>query len=152
MTSVAQAAKPAARPASGRDYAQLLLLSAMWGGSFPLIKVAVSGLPPLWVASGRIALGAIALLVFMRLRARSLPRGRAVWARLAFMGLVGNVAPFALISWGELHVASGIAAILMAMVPAMVVVVAHFRLPDEPLTLGKSLGILLGLAGTLVLI
>ena len=56
MTSVAQAAKPAARPASGRDYAQLLLLSAMWGGSFPLIKVAVSGLPPLWVASARIAL------------------------------------------------------------------------------------------------
>jgi len=152
MTSVAQAAKPAARPASRRDYAQLLLLSAMWGGSFPLIKLGVAGLPALWVASGRIALGAIALLVFLRLRARTLPRGRSVWARLAFMGLVGNVAPFALISWGEIHVASGIAAILMAMVPAMVVVVAHFRLPDEPLTLGKSFGVLLGLTGTLVLI
>src|SRR5262249_26263200 len=39
-----------------------------------------------------------------------------------------------------------------AMVPMMVVVVAHFRLPDEPLTLGKSLGVILGIAGTLVLI
>jgi drug/metabolite transporter (DMT)-like permease len=152
MAADQPAAKPAARLASGRDYALLLLLSAMWGGSFPLIKLAVSSLPPLWIASGRISLGALALLVVMRLRARRLPRGRAVWARLAFMGIVGNIAPFALIGWGEINVPSGIAAILMAMVPMMVVLIAHFRLPDEPLTFGKSIGVGLGIAGTLVLI
>ncbi len=145
-------ARPAARMASGRDYALLLFLSAMWGGSFPLIKVAVGSLPPLWVAGGRIALGALALLAFMTIRGTRLPRGRAVWARLGYMGVVGNIAPFALISWGEQRVPSGVAAILMAMVPMMVVVVAHFRLPDEPLTLGKSIGVALGIAGTLVLI
>lgn len=138
--------------ASGRDYALLLFLSAMWGGSFPLIKVAVGSLPPLWVAGGRIALGALALLAFVTIRGTRLPRGRAVWARLGYMGVVGNIAPFALISWGEQRVPSGVAAILMAMVPMMVVVVAHFRLPDEPLTLGKSIGVALGIAGTLVLI
>ena len=152
MSAETTTARPIVRSASGRDYGLLLLLSAMWGGSFPLIKLAVASLPALWVAGGRISLGALALLAVMGLRGSSLPRGRAVWARLAFMGLVGNVAPFALISWGEIHVASGIAAILMAMVPMMVVVVAHFRLPDEPLTLGKSIGVALGIAGTLVLI
>ena len=152
MATADPTAKPAARVASGRDYALLLSLSAMWGGSFPLIKVAVGSLPPRWVAGGRIGLGALALMCFMAVRGTRLPRGRAVWARLGYMGVAGNIAPFALISWGEQRMPSGIAAILMAMVPMMVVVVAHFRLPDEPLTFGKSIGVVLGIVGTLVLI
>ena len=148
----AEAGKPAARAADGRDYMLLLFLSALWGWSFPLIKLGVATLPPLWVASGRIALGGIALLTYMLIRGTRLPRGRAVWMRLAYMGIVGNILPFGLISWGEVRVPSGVAAILMAMVPMMVVVVAHFRLPDEPLTLGKTVGVVLGIVGTLVLI
>jgi drug/metabolite transporter (DMT)-like permease len=61
--------------ASGPDFALLLLLSAIWGGSFPLIKIAVGDLPPLWVAAGRISLGGLALLVILRLRGATLPRG-----------------------------------------------------------------------------
>ena len=146
------ATKPVARVASGRDYLLLLFLSALWGWSFPLIKIGVATLPPLWVASGRISLGAITLLIYMLIRGTRLPRGRSTWLRLGYMGIVGNILPFGLISWGEVRVASGVAAILMAMVPIMVVVVAHFRLPDEPLTLGKSLGMILGVIGTVVLI
>src|ERR1041385_6036327 len=150
--SAEAAGKPAARSADGRDYLLLLFLSALWGWSFPLIKIGVSTLPPLWVASGRITLGAVALLTYMTIRGTRLPRGRAVWLRVGYMGIVGNILPFALISWGEVHVASGIAGILMALVPMMVVVVAHFRLPDEPLTFGKTLGVILGIIGTIVLI
>ncbi len=146
------ALKPAERSASGQDYVLLLFLSALWGLSFPLIKIGVTSLPPLWVASGRISLGALALLGFMLIRGTRLPRGRATWKRLGFMGIVGNIVPFALIGWGEQRVPSGVAAILMALVPMMVVVVAHFRLPDEPLTFGKTLGVVLGIAGTIVLI
>ncbi|HSY88267.1 MAG TPA: DMT family transporter [Verrucomicrobiae bacterium] len=144
--------RPTPLAASGRDYALLLLLSAMWGGSFLLIKLAVATLPPLWVASLRITVGGLALLLVLRLRRLALPRGRAVWARLAFMGILGNLAPFALIGWGELQVASGLAAILMAMVPLMVMVIAHFRVPDEPLTPGKTLGVGLGILCVIVLI
>jgi drug/metabolite transporter (DMT)-like permease len=139
--------------AGGRVFAELILLSAIWGGSFPLIKIAVAGLPPLWLAGGRIALGGLALLIVLRLRGGRLPRGGLpVWGRLAFMGIVGNVLPFALIGWGEIQVPSGVAAILMAMVPLMVVVVAHFRVPDEPLTGAKLVGVALGIAGIVVLI
>ena len=138
--------------ASSADRAILLLLSAIWGASFPLIRIAVQSLPPLWVAAGRISLGGAALLAVLFLRGGRLPRGAAVWARLAFLGLIGNLAPFALISWGEQAVTGGEAAILMAMVPLMVVLVAHLRVADEPLTPGKLLGVGLGIAGTLVLI
>lgn len=138
--------------ASSADKALLLLLSAIWGGSFPLIRIAVQSLPPLWVAAGRISLGGVALLAVLYLRGGRLPRGGAVWARLAFLGLIGNLAPFALISWGEQVVTAGEASILMAMVPLMVVLVAHLRVADEPLTAGKLLGVGLGIVGTLVLI
>ena len=146
------AVRQPALTASGADKALLLLLSAIWGGSFPLIRIAVGSLPPLWVVAGRISLGDAALLAVLFLAGGRLPRGTGVWARLAFMGVFGNLAPFALISWGEQEVASGVAAILMAMVPLMVVLVAHFRVPDEPLTRAKWLGVVLGIAGTLVLI
>jgi drug/metabolite transporter (DMT)-like permease len=152
MAAEPAAPKPAARAADSRDYLLLLILSALWGWSFPLIKLGVATLPPLWVASGRISLGAVALLCYMLIRGTRLPRGRATWMRLGYMGIVGNILPFGLISWGEVRVPSGVAAILMAMVPMMVVVVAHFRLPDEPLTFGKSLGVVLGIVGTIVLI
>lgn len=146
------AKRQTALAASGADKVLLLVLSGIWGGSFPLIRIAVASLPPLWVAAGRIGLGSAALLAVLFLAGGRLPRGARVWARLAFMGVFGNLAPFALISWGEREVASGIAAILMAMVPLMVVLVAHFRVPDEPLTGAKLLGVALGIAGTLVLI
>jgi drug/metabolite transporter (DMT)-like permease len=144
--------RPRPLTAAGADHARLLLLSAIWGGSFPLIKLAVAGLPPLWVAAFRIALGGMAILLLLRLRGLNLPSGRKVWARLAFMGIIGNAVPFALIAWGEIQVGSGLAAILMAMVPLMVVVIAHFRVPDEPLTRGKILGMGLGFGGVVVLI
>ncbi len=152
MTGPLRAARSAPLVASGRDYLLLLGLSAIWGGSFLLVKIAVAGLPPLWVAAIRITLGGVAVLTLVRLRGLSLPRGRAVWVRLVFMGIVGNVAPFALIAWGELQVASALAAILMAMVPLLVVVIAHFCVPDESLTEGKVLGVGLGFAGIAVLI
>jgi len=144
--------RPKPLAASGPDYARLLLLSVIWGGSFLLIKIGVASLPPIWVAATRITIGGLALLLLLRLRGLGLPRGRGVWPRLAFIGIIGNLLPFTLIGWGELQVASGLAAILMAMVPLIVVIIAHYAIPDEPLTPGKLLGIILGLAGVLVLI
>jgi len=152
LTRLPGVVRPAPLVASGRDHLLLLALSAFWGGSFLLVKLAVASLPPLWIAALRITLGGVAVLLLVHLRGLSLPRGRAVWARLAFMGIVGNVAPFALIAWGELEVASGLAAILMAMVPLLVVVIAHFHLPEERLTAGKTLGVAFGFAGVVVLI
>lgn len=145
-------AQPSPLAASRQDYLLLVLLSAMWGGSFLLIKIAVGSLPPLWVAALRIAIGGLALLLVVRLRGLRLPRGWRVWSRLGFMGVIGNLLPFTLIGWGELQVASGLAAILMAMVPLMVMVIAHFIVPDEPLTPGKIAGIVLGTGGVVVLI
>ena len=146
------ATKPVARAASGRDYLLLLFLSALWGWSFPLIKIGVATLPPLWVASGRIG-PRRCHLADLHADPRHAAAARASHLAAArLMGIVGNHPALRPYQLGRVRVASGVAAILMAMVPMMVVVVAHFRLPDEPLTFGKSLGVILGIIGTLVLI
>lgn len=137
---------------SQRDYALLLLLGALWGASFLLIKIAVASVPPLTVAAGRILVGALFMGAVLALRRASLPSDAGVWAKLALMGTVGTVLPFALINWGETHIDSGLAAILMSAVPMFTIVLAHFLGAGERITLGKVAALILGGSGVVVLI
>ena len=137
---------------SRRDYLLLLSLGAIWGGSFFLIKLAVATVPPVTVAAGRILVGALLMGAVLAARRVALPGDRRVWAKLALMGTVGTVLPFALINWGETHIDSGLAAILMSAVPLLTIVLGHFLRKDEPFTGGKALALVLGGIGVVVLI
>jgi drug/metabolite transporter (DMT)-like permease len=134
------------------DYLQLLLLGAVWGSSFLLIKLAVETIPPITVAAARIAIGAIVLALIVAARSRSWPRGRRQWLLLFVMGLVGNIIPFSLINWGETRIDSGLTAILMSTVPLATIMLAPAFVRDEPVTSGKLVGATLGMAGVAVLI
>ncbi|MGH7184991.1 MAG: DMT family transporter, partial [Pseudomonadota bacterium] len=136
----------------GNDYLLLLLLAAVWGSSFLFIKLAVATLPPISVAAGRIGIGAIALLVLALARGARWPTARSDWRKLIAMGLFGNIVPFSLINWGETHIDSGIAAILMTIVPLATIVMAHYFAKDEPLSLPKMAGVALGMAGVVILV
>jgi drug/metabolite transporter (DMT)-like permease len=137
---------------SRRDYLLLLSLGAVWGGSFFLIKLAVATVPPVTVAAGRILVGALLMGAVLALRRVPLPGSGIVWAKLALMGTLGTVLPFALINWGETHIDSGLAAILMSAVPLLTIVLGHFVRSDEPITGGKTIALVLGGAGVMVLI
>jgi drug/metabolite transporter (DMT)-like permease len=136
----------------GRDYALLLLLGAIWGGSFLLIKLAIATVPPVTVAAGRIVIGALFMGALLAVKGARLPASRLLWAKLALMGTIGTVLPFALINWGETHIDSGLAAILMSAVPVLTIGFGHFVRSDERITAGKALALALGGAGVLVLI
>ncbi len=130
----------------------LIVLAFIWGSSFTLIKMIVTALPPLSLTFWRIATAAMVLLAAARLRGEGLPRDVGTWGWILLAGLTGNVLPFALISWGEERIDSGLAAILIAITPITVVVLAHFLTHDERLTWRRSLGVMLGFSGVLVLI
>jgi drug/metabolite transporter (DMT)-like permease len=134
------------------DYLLLLLLAAVWGSSFLFIKLAVATVPPITVAAGRIAVGATALVLLALARGARWPTNRADWLKLIAMGVVGNIVPFSLINWGETHIDSGIAAILMTTVPLATIVMAHFLATDEPLRPPNILAVLFGMAGVVVLV
>lgn len=135
------------------EFALLVLLALVWGSSFLFIKVAVdNGLPPMTLATLRIAVGALILVGLARWRGQAWPRGRALWVRLTFLGIIGNSLPFFLIGWGEQFTTSQLAAILMATIPLLVVVLAHLMTQDEKLSLLKVAGVLCGMAGVIVLV
>lgn len=134
------------------DYLLLLLLGAVWGSSFLLIKVAVATIPPITVATGRIGIGAIVLALMVAARGRAWPRDKCSWLLLLVMGTIGNAIPFSLINWGETHIDSGLTAILMSTVPLATIMLAPAFVHDEPVTPGKLLGVAFGMAGVAVLI
>ncbi len=134
-----------------RDYVLLVTLAAIWGSSFMFIKLAVVEIPPVTIAAVRIAIAAGILFVIARMAGQTLPHGRGIWVTIVISAIIGNVAPFILISWGQEQIDSGLAAILMATMPLTTVLLAHVFTSDEKLTVRKALGVGLGLAGLLVL-
>lgn len=126
---------------------QLLLLSAIWGSSYALIKVAVAGITPLTLVAGRLVLGAVFLLLTARLLGLRLPRERSMLLHLALMAVTGNILPFVLIAWAEVRVSSSLAAILNATTPFFTLLLAVSVLRTERLTLGKLIGIGVGFLG-----
>lgn len=134
------------------EWAMLLALSVLWGGSFFFTALAVRELPPLIIVTLRVGLAALLLLAVNRFLGVALPRDRRIWAAFLGMGLLNNAVPFCLIVWGQTHIASGLAAILNATTPLATVVVAHLLTPDEKMTGNRLAGVLVGLLGVVVML
>ncbi len=137
---------------TGRAWLLLLALSVLWGGSFFFVGVAVHELPPLTIAASRVGLAALALLAVLRLSGVALPRDPLVWRAFLVMGLLNNVIPFSLIIWAQGQIPSGLASILNATTPISTALVAHAFTTDEKLTPNRAAGVLLGLAGVVILL
>ena len=80
-----------------------------------------------------------------------LPRGREVWLRFAFLGVVNIVVPFTLISWGQQYLPTGLAAVINAMVPLFTIVLASLVLHDEAITPARLGGLVIGFSGVVLL-
>lgn len=132
--------------------ALLVLLAAIWSSSFMFIKIGVATIPPATMVACRMLLAAIILLAYVRVQGHRIPLTMAAWSTFAFVGVVGNVIPFWLISWGEIVVDSGLAAILMGTMPVATVLLAHAFTTDERLTPRRGAGVVLGFAGTILLV
>ncbi|SDE05263.1 EamA domain-containing membrane protein RarD [Rhodospira trueperi] len=135
-----------------KEWAMLLSLSLLWGGSFFFVGVAVQALPPLTIVAARVGLAAPVLWMAVFALRRPIPRDPAVWAAFAVMGVLNNVIPFSLIVWGQTQIPSGLASILNATTPLFTVVVAGLLLADERFSAHKGLGVAIGFAGVVVLI
>jgi drug/metabolite transporter (DMT)-like permease len=135
-----------------REWAMLLGLSVLWGGSFFFAGVALKELPPFTVVALRVSIAAVILNIVVRAWRLEVPRSRAVGAAFFGMGLLNNAIPFSLIAWGQTHIASGLAAILNATTPLSTVVVAHFLTRDEKMTVNRAAGVFIGLAGVVLMI
>jgi len=135
-----------------KDWAMLLLLSFLWGGSFFFIGVAVTELPPLTIVTLRVGIAAITLWAVVLAAGYKVPKTLKLWRTFFVMGLLNNVIPFALIVWGQTHIGAGLASIINATTPLFTVLIAGTFLLDEHMTAQKIIGVLVGLLGVIVLI
>ena len=135
----------------GRDWSMLLCLSVLWGGSFFFYKILAPSVPPLTVVLGRAVISALLLHAVLAARGERLRLPLRRWAEIGWLAFLTNALPFALFAWSEHHISSGLASVLNATTPIFSVLVAA-SYGIERLRAGRLAGVLLGLAGTLVVV
>lgn len=139
---------PAIMPGMGAsDWARLLLLSLIWGGSFFLTSIVVRDVPVITLVALRLTIAAAALWGVVVITRRPLRLSLAATGALLVMGMVNNVVPFLLIAWGQAQIPAGLASILNATTPLWTVLVTGYFLTDEPLSVTRIAGVTLGLGG-----
>ena len=134
------------------EWSMVLCLSILWGMSFFLVELLIDELLPLTIVLLRVGIAALALWTIARILGLPFPRRIGTWTAFLGMGLLNNVIPFTLIVVGQIHIASGLAAILNATTPIFTMLVAGALLTDERLTAVKLSGAVLGLSGVAIMI
>lgn len=137
---------------NARDWTQLLLLGALWGASFFLAKIAVAEIAPLTLVFLRVAIAALALHVWLRMRGVPIRPMVQLAAGFAVLAVLNNIIPFSLIFIGQTELGAGLASVINATTPFWTILVANVLTTDEKLNWNKMSGILLGVAGTGVMI
>lgn len=135
---------------STRDWLKFTLLGVIWGSSFLWIKIGLREVGPLTLVTYRAASAALGLGIFLLLNRRLNLR----WSHLLpffILGVVNAAVPFALITWAELTITSGMASILNSTSPLWVILLGPLFLADEKVTWARTAGLLLGFAGVVVL-
>jgi drug/metabolite transporter (DMT)-like permease len=135
---------------TGRDSLWLLLLSAIWGASFILIKLAGASFPPVWVALLRLCSGAVVLWLALLRTGRPLPPRRLL-PPLLLIALLNNAIPFSFIAWGERSIPSSMAAVLNATTTLWSLLFGlFFRHDNRDWRIGA--GVLVGFAGVAMVV
>jgi drug/metabolite transporter (DMT)-like permease len=137
---------------SASDWGQLLLLGFLWGGSFFFARIAVAEIPPLALVLYRVAIAALVLHLWLRLRGISFSPVLARPGSFLCLALFNNVIPFSLIFTGQTEIGAGLASVFYATTPLWTVLVANLTTADEKLTAARLAGVGLGIAGAAVMI
>jgi len=140
------------KEAKTNDVLLLLLLGAIWGSSFFNIKIATYSFEPYTLALVRVIFATLTLLAisfFYKIKIQAFSEKE--WKIYALVGLCNIAIPFSLIAIGTNEVNSYLAAILMSTTPLTGLILAHIFTKNEKITLSKSIGIILGFTGVLLL-
>ncbi len=139
------------REANKLDLSLLILLAVIWGSSFFNIKIATYSYDPITLALVRVIFASIPLLILCKLSGIKIEAFGKNWNWYALIGLCNIAIPFVLIAIGTSKINSYLAAILMSTTPLSGSILAHFFTKDEKLSYLKSLGVLIGFSGIILL-
>ena len=134
--------------ADWRTPLELLLLGAIWGGSFLFMRIAAPHFGPLPLVEVRVALGALMLAPFLWRARRQL--SAAHWRRFALIGVLNSAIPFSLFAWGAERASAGIGAIANSMTVLFTALIA-FVFYRERIGLRRGMALIAGFVGVVIL-
>ena len=129
-----------------------LALGVVWGCSFIFIKLGLEFLTPFGVAFVRCALGAITLLIIVKIKKIKLPSDKSTWYKLWILSMLLNVIPGILFAYAEVHVTSVLAGIINATTPLATLIVMLIAFREEKLKIEQIIGIIIGATGVMVVL
>jgi drug/metabolite transporter (DMT)-like permease len=129
-----------------------IALGLVWGCSFIFIKLGLEFLTPFGVAFGRCALGAVTLLIVVKIKKIKLPSDKQIWFKLWVVAMLLNVIPGILFAYAEVHVTSVLAGIINAATPLATLVVMLIAFREEKLKVEQIQGLIVGGIGVLVVL
>jgi drug/metabolite transporter (DMT)-like permease len=122
----------------------------VWGSTFLAIRIGVHEVPPLVFAAMRFFTAGLVLFGFMLARGEHPPAGRQ-WLSILFLAVLIFVVDYGLLFWAEQRVPSGIAAVMMATIPAFTALAEIVILRTQRLSLRLAIALLIGIGGVAVL-
>ena len=140
-----------ARPTKA-DWSLLLILGLMWGTSYAFIKLGVQTLPTFTLIASRLLIGFVFIAAVVAIAREPLPRSAKAYLHFVVMAVINIVIPFTLITTAERSVDSAVAAIINGAVPLVVILLAALAFHDEPITLNRLAGLIVGYAGVIVIV
>ncbi len=132
------------------DIFELLLLAALWGGSFLFMRIAAPVLGPVWLIEFRVLLAGLVLLPVLA-RLGLLGEMRRQLAPLLIVGCLNSAIPFLLLAFASVSLPAGFTSILNGTAPLFGTVIASVWL-SERLTPSRMLGFVLGFVGVVILV
>jgi drug/metabolite transporter (DMT)-like permease len=148
--------EPSTRTSQGGSEAFIwglfLSLALIWGSSFLFIKIGLdAGMAPFTLVAWRMAMASLFLVLVLRLTGGRVPRVPGAGRRLVFLALFNTAIPGLLISWGEQSISSALTSVLNSLTPLFTIGIAALVLRDEPITLNRLAGLLIGFGGAVML-
>lgn len=133
----------------------IAVLAFVWGGTFMVTEIALTGMTPFWIAAARIGFAALVMTAIWGWRGfilfEAVPIGSEKLTLIA-VGAFSGAIPFAFLAWGQQHVTSGFAGVSMASTALIILPMAHFLVPGERMTWRRAVGFVIGFCGVVVLI
>jgi drug/metabolite transporter (DMT)-like permease len=143
--------EPVAKAPTWKVLVAFAIIYFVWGSTFLAIRVGVREVPPFLLAGMRFLIAGVVLFLWMRFKGTPTPLLRE-WSSASLLAILIFVFDYGLLFWAEKRVPSGIAAVMMAMIPAFMALSEIFILRTQRLTMRLAFALLVGMAGVAVLV
>lgn len=139
------------RPATWKMLLAFGIIYFVWGSTFLGIRIGVREVPPLLFAAMRFFTAGVILFGWMRARGTPFP-SRREWVSISVLAFLIFAIDYGLLFWAEQRVPSGIAAVMLATIPAFMALSEIFMLGTQKLTARLAIALLVGLGGVAILV